>query len=186
MEFSVYLAFNGTCAEAMNFYKEALGANMVTMQRFSDMPPNPNMPVAEEDKNKVLHCSIEKDGQHIMASDSNSKHPVTFGNNATISVNLHSDEEIERVFNAISAGGNVTMRLGDTFWGAKFGMCTDNSVHAGCLIMISRRRKGYSDSVIPKENLCVEQRFSLGIVKEPEIKEIIVYYSLCIFPIRYH
>ena len=125
MEFSTYLNFNGTCEEAMNFYKDALGAEMKGMQRYSDMPPNPDMPVAEEDKNKVLHCSIEKDGYIIMASDANAQHPITFGDNASISVSFKTEEEVDKIYAAISAGGKVTMPLQDTFWGAKFGMCVD-------------------------------------------------------------
>lgn len=122
MEFSVYLNFNGNCEDAMNFYKEALGAEMKMMQRFGDSPmPN----VAEEDKHKVLHCGIEKDGFFIMASDTMSKDHVTFGNNSSISLNFHNEAEIDQTFAAISEGGKVTMPLQDTFWGAKFGMCED-------------------------------------------------------------
>ena len=121
MEFSVYLAFNGQCEAAMNFYKDALGAEMKMMQRYSDSP----MPHAPEDANLILHSNMEKDGFILMGSDGSSKHPVTFGDNAAISINFHSDEEITRVFNAISAGGHITMPLQDTFWGARFGMCKD-------------------------------------------------------------
>ncbi len=95
------------------------------MQRFSDMPPMPGIEMSDENKNKVLHCSIGRDGWSIMASDGNSAHTVTFGNNASISLNFKSEEEIEKTFAAISADGNVTMPLQDTFWGARFGMCTD-------------------------------------------------------------
>ena len=121
MEFSIYLNFNGTCEEAMNFYKDALGAEMKMMQRYGESP----MPHDEADKNRVLHCGIEKDGFLIMASDSNAQHPVTFGNNAAISINFHNEAEIDRIYAALSAGGQQTMPLQDTFWGAKFGMCTD-------------------------------------------------------------
>jgi PhnB protein len=123
MNYSVYLAFDGTCEEAMNFYKDALVAEMIQMSRFGDMPDAPPMP--EEQKNRVLHSIIGRDGWVIMASDSNDQHPVTFGNNASISLDFKSEEEIDKTFAAISAGGNVTMPLQDTFWGAKFGMCVD-------------------------------------------------------------
>lgn len=123
----MYLAFNGTCEEAMNFYKDALGLEMISMQRFGDMPPMPGAPpISAEEKNRVLHCTIGKEGSmQLMASDSNAMHPVTFGNNASISLNFMTEEEIDKTFAAISEGGNITMPLQDTFWGAKFGMCTD-------------------------------------------------------------
>ena len=126
MDYSVYLTFNGNCEEAMNFYKDALGAEMISIQRFGDMPPMPGAPpLSDEDKKRVLHCNIGKDGRTIMASDSQAHHPVTFGNNAAISLNFSNEADIDRTFAAISAGGNITMPLQDTFWGAKFGMCSD-------------------------------------------------------------
>jgi len=123
MEFSVYLMFNGNCEEAMNFYQNALGAEQVSMQRYGESP----MPAADgEWKEKILHCGIQKDGFLIMASDSRDKNGgIATGNNVQISINLHSEEEVNSVFANISAGGTVTMELQDTFWGARFGMCTD-------------------------------------------------------------
>lgn len=123
MEFSAYLMYNGNCEAAINFYKDALDANMLHLQRFGDSE------MAEIDpawKDKILHCGIEKDGFIIMASDSrNSRGGVVRGDNVQLSVNHNSEEEIDAVFAAISEGGNITMPLQDTFWGAKFGMCVD-------------------------------------------------------------
>jgi PhnB protein len=123
MEFSVYLMFNGECEEAMNFYREALGAEMKMMQRYGESP----MPSEDPEWNqKIMHCGIQKDGFLIMASDSRDKNGgIINGNNVHISLNFMSEEEISSTFEAISAGGQITMPLQDTFWGAKFGMCTD-------------------------------------------------------------
>ncbi|MEO6833481.1 MAG: VOC family protein [Chitinophagaceae bacterium] len=123
MEFSVYLMFNGNCEAAINFYKEALGANLLHLQRFgeSDMPD-----IDPVWKDKILHCGIEKEGFIIMGSDSkDSTGGVVRGDNVQLSINHTSEEEIDKTFAAISAGGNITMPLQDTFWGAKFGMCVD-------------------------------------------------------------
>ena len=123
MEFSVYLMFNGDCEAAINFYVKALGAEMKHLQRFGESPMATGDPEQDE---KILHCGIEKDGFMIMASDNNDKKEgIVSGNNVHVSVNLNSESEIENVFNAISEGGTITMPLEDTFWGAKFGMCTD-------------------------------------------------------------
>ena len=123
MEFSVYLMFNGNCEAAINFYKEALDANLLHLQRFgeSDMPD-----IDPVWKDKILHCGIEKEGFIIMGSDSkDSTGGVVRGDNVQLSINHTSEEEIDKTFVAISAGGNITMPLQDTFWGAKFGMCVD-------------------------------------------------------------
>jgi PhnB protein len=123
MEFSVYLMFNGNCEEAMNFYRDALDADMKMMQRYGDSPMPSDDPVWNQ---KIMHCGIQKDGFFIMASDSRDKNGgIIGGNNVQISINFHSEEEINKIFNAISEGGYVTMPLQDTFWGARFGMCTD-------------------------------------------------------------
>jgi PhnB protein len=75
---------------------------------------------------KIMHCAIRKDRFLIMASDSRDKKGgIVTGNNVQISVGFESQEEIDRTFAAISAGGTITMPLQDTFWGARFGMCTD-------------------------------------------------------------
>ena len=50
---------------------------------------------------------------------------ITFGNNFTISINADSSEEADKIFNALSVGGNISMPLANTFWGSYFGMLTD-------------------------------------------------------------
>jgi PhnB protein len=121
MEFNIYLTFNGNCEEAMNFYKDVLGGEIVMISKFGDAP----MPVEESQKGKVLHGILHAAGTKFMFSDTDGNHKVTFGDNFSASLNFHSDEEITKVFNTMSAGGKVTMDLQDTFWGARFGMCED-------------------------------------------------------------
>jgi PhnB protein len=121
MEMNIYLYFNGNCEDAMNFYKEALGGNILNISRFGDAP----MPSGEEHKNKIMHAVMEVAGTTLMFSDSSENRKVAFGDNFSVSINCHSDEEITGAFNAMSAGGNITMPLQDMFWGAKFGMCCD-------------------------------------------------------------
>ena len=117
----IYLFFNGNCEEAMNFYKDALGGNILSISRYGEAP----MPSSEDYKNKVMHGIMEAAGTKMMFSDSNENHKTTFGDNFSISIDCKSDGEITSVFEAMSSGENVTMPLQDTFWGAKFGMCCD-------------------------------------------------------------
>ena len=62
-----------------------------------------------------------------MASDSLSGTAFNFyrGNNFAISLDCNTIAEQQRFFDALGAGGTVTMALQDTFWGARFGMITD-------------------------------------------------------------
>ncbi|WP_128546899.1 VOC family protein [Larkinella soli] len=121
MNLNCYLTFNGDCEQAMNFYSQALNGTIQYMQRFGESP----MEIPETAKNRVMHAVLSFGDNVLMASDSMPDFPVQPGTHCSLSLNLTSGDEIERVFGAISEGGNVTMPLEDTFWGARFGMCTD-------------------------------------------------------------
>jgi PhnB protein len=125
MQFVIYLTFKGNCEEAMNFYANAFNTQIASMQRFGDMPADEAYPVAEEEKNLVMHSSIVMGGQTLMASDAGKNHPFVLGNNISISIDCRSMDEIRRLYAGLSEGGQQTMPLSDTFWGAHFGMCTD-------------------------------------------------------------
>lgn len=115
-----YLTFNGNCREAMTFYKESLDAGLEIMD-FGSAP----MEVPEEAKNNVLHAILTRDGITLMASDCRPGQPVKAGDNVSLSVNCTSRAQADTFFNRLGAGGTVTMPLEDTFWGAYFGMLTD-------------------------------------------------------------
>ena len=121
-----YLTFAGDCEEAFNFYKSVFGGEFLSISRFSDTPPDAFKPEANE-ANMIMHVSLPiGKGTILMGSDSPSKMgPVTKGNNSSIAIQTNDREEATRLFNGLSAGGNVTMPLGDAFWGAYFGMFTD-------------------------------------------------------------
>lgn len=84
--------------------------------------------VSEEDKDKIMHVSLPISKEtSLMGSDTGGEWSSRYqaGNNFSISINADSKEEAEKLFNGLSAGGQVTMPLSDTFWGAYFGMFTD-------------------------------------------------------------
>ena len=123
-----YLTFDGNCEEAFNFYKSVFGGQFPMVGRFGDMPPAEGMPPLPEDaKNRIMHITLPISEETIlMGSDTMpGVHEHKVGNNISLSINTNSREEAERVFHGLSEGGNVTMPLSDTFWGAYFGMWTD-------------------------------------------------------------
>jgi len=123
-----YLTFDGNCEEAFNFYKSVFGGEFPMVGRFGDMPPAEGMPPLPEDaKNRIMHITLPISEETIlMGSDTMpGVHEHKIGNNISLSINTNSREEAERVFHGLSEGGNVTMPLSDTFWGAYFGMWTD-------------------------------------------------------------
>jgi PhnB protein len=122
MKLEVYLTFDGNCEEAMNFYKEVFGGEIVGRQRFSE---NPGMPVPDENKDQILHCRLEFDGNVLMASDNMPGGKTISGSNVSLTLGSRDRARTEKVFNQLAAGGKIGMPLQDTFWNAYFGMVTD-------------------------------------------------------------
>ncbi len=124
---NTYLNFNGNCEEAFNFYKSVFGGEFNYIGRFGEMPPSDEFTVSERDKNKVMHVSLPTGSSVLMGSDNGEQYEASFvkGNNFSVSINADSREEAENLYNGLSAGGQVTMPMSDTFWGAYFGMFTD-------------------------------------------------------------
>jgi PhnB protein len=124
-----YLNFDGTAEEAMTFYKSVLGGEfMGGVMRWGEVPGCEEMNLREEDKGKVMHMALPiSDGNVIMASDSlNGFGPsLSVGNNVTMALGPETREEADRLFNGLSAGGNVQMPMADAFWGGYFGSFED-------------------------------------------------------------
>jgi PhnB protein len=121
-----YLNFDGNCEEAFNFYKSVFGGEFPVVMRFKDGPPEMGAPAEYADK--VLHVALPiGKGNILMGSDCVPGFGPTLkvGNNFSVSVSADSDDEAKRVFDSVSAGGNVVMPLGQAFWGALFGMAVD-------------------------------------------------------------
>lgn len=125
---NAYLNFKGNCEEAFNFYRSVFGGEFPFVGRYKDMPPTEGSHASETDGEKIMHISLPISKETIlMGSDIGGEwasHTV-IGNNIQLSVNTDSEEEANRIFNALSDGGRVNMPLEKTFWGALFGMFTD-------------------------------------------------------------
>src|SRR5437867_3023516 len=118
-----YLFFNGSCEQAVEFYGKALGAQVEMMMRFKDSPepPQPGM-VPPGFENKIMHASFRIGQTTVMASDGCAAEKASFQG---FSLSLPSETEAERVFAALSDGGQVRMPLTKTFWSPRFGMVAD-------------------------------------------------------------
>ena len=125
MPLNVYLHFNGNCREVFEFYRSVFGGDFASFATFREMADQAGM--SEEEKDGVLHVAYDIGGATLMGSDVPSAFapPVTQGNNFSISYQTESRRQTESLFKRISEGGRITMPLGDTFWGAYFGSCTD-------------------------------------------------------------
>lgn len=122
-----YLLFTDKCEEAFNYYKSIFGGDFSYVGRYKDMPPQQENPVAETDKEKIMHISLPlSGGTMLMGSDSGAEWAnPTLGNNVTLSITASTKDEADNCFNGLSAGGKVKMPMDKTFWGDYFGMCED-------------------------------------------------------------
>ena len=116
-----YLNFNGQTRDAMKFYQDCLGGELV-MQKISESPMAARVP--SEMGAKILHSSLTKNNLVLMASDMLGNNIVK-GNSISLCVTCSSDEEINSFFSKLSAGGTVVEPLHQSFWGATFGSLTD-------------------------------------------------------------
>lgn len=121
-----YLNFNGNTEEAFNFYRSVFGGEFITLQRFRDTPEAGKIPANEQDK--IMHVALPiGQGNILMATDAleSMGQKLVTGNNITLSISADSEAEADKLFNALAAGGQVSMPLEKAFWGAYFGMLTD-------------------------------------------------------------
>ncbi|WP_434657367.1 VOC family protein [Chromobacterium violaceum] len=119
-----YLNFNGGRAEeALNFYREALDGEIAMLMRYADAPKD-MPPMGDIDPSWVMHARLTLGANVLMISDTD--RPMASGQQITLSINLEGDTAAaERVFAALSKGGQVTVPLGKTFWNALFGCFSD-------------------------------------------------------------
>lgn len=121
MKLIPYLHFAGNAREVLNFYKNALGGDIVQLGTYGESP----MPGDEDYKDKVMHARFVFDGNMIMISDVFKGQPVSTNGNIQLSVDVDTESKLDEVFNKMAEGGTVTMPLADQFWGARFGMLQD-------------------------------------------------------------
>ena len=122
-----WINFNGNAEEAFTFYKSVFGGEFVKIIRFKDLS-SPGFPVADNDANKIMHIALPI-GKHnmLIANDV----PEFMGrvneneNRSKISVSAESREEADKIFNGLSAGGDIEGQIGDSPWGSYAGMFRD-------------------------------------------------------------
>jgi PhnB protein len=107
----------------MRFYEKTLGGKIEMMMKYSEAPPDPSHPKFEGDA--IMHASMTLDGHRLMASDMPPGMPFEPMKGMTVSLSYKTAEEGRKIFDALSAGGQVHMPFGKTFWADGFGMCVD-------------------------------------------------------------
>ena len=121
-----HINFNGNAEEAFNFYKSVFGGEFAKIMRFKDLS-SPEFPVAENEANKIMHIALPIGKNILMANDV----PESMGrtneneNRSKIVISAESKEEADKLFNGLSAGGQIEGPIGDSPWGSYFGCFRD-------------------------------------------------------------
>jgi PhnB protein len=123
MQVQPYLNFDGRCEEAIEFYRAAIGAEVLRLVRFKDHP-EPHDPRMTAPRDKVMHASLRVGETTVMASDGRCQGRPSF-QGVSLSLTVADDAEAERRFAALADGGQVQMPLTKTFFSSRFGMVAD-------------------------------------------------------------
>jgi PhnB protein len=122
MQVQPYLFFDGRCDEAIAFYRRAIGAEVTMLMRFQDSPDPAMAPPGGADK--IMHAALRIGETTVLASDGRCQGQPTFEGFA-LSLNAADEADAERLFGALSEGGQVRMPLAKTFFSSRFGTLAD-------------------------------------------------------------
>jgi PhnB protein len=122
-----HINFNGNAEEAFTFYKSVFGGAFAKIIRFKDLS-SPEFPVAEKEENKIMHIALPIGKNNmLMANDV----PENMGrtneneNRSKIAISAESKEEADKLFNGLSAGGQIEGLIGESPWNTYFGCFRD-------------------------------------------------------------
>jgi PhnB protein len=119
-----YLGFNGNCAEAVRFYERVLGAKIEILMDGADSPMADQIP--KEFAQRILHARLAfPDGGYLYAGDAPAHVPYEGIKGVSITLNYDTAAQAQKVFDALSAGGTVTMPMQPAFWAKTWGMLID-------------------------------------------------------------
>jgi len=122
MQVQSYLFFDGRCEEALEFYRKALDAEVTMLMRYKDSPDTANQPPNSGDK--IMHASFIVGETTVLASDGHCSGHTEF-KGFGLSLTVATEADAQKLFAALSAGGQVLTPLVKTFFSPAFGMTAD-------------------------------------------------------------
>ena len=125
MNLEIFFNFDGNCREAVEFYAKVFKSEVKNLMTFGQAPPDPNFPLQEADRDKLMYADVKIGGITVMFMDMPSGFPLVEGNNINPTISMDSKEEVERIFNELKDGGEVSMELQQTFFSELYGMVKD-------------------------------------------------------------
>jgi PhnB protein len=124
MQVQPYLNFNGRCQEAIDFYRKAVGAEVIMVMQFKDCPEPQQAMMAPQNKEKVMHAAFKIGESTVLASDGRCTGKPNF-EGISLTLNAKDEAEAKRLYGALAEGGQAQMPLAKTFFSPSFGMLAD-------------------------------------------------------------
>lgn len=125
MTIHAYVSFNGNCREALDFYAHVFEAEPPMLMTYGDTPDNPDFPISEEMKKRVMHARMTMDGTDVMFADAFPGMPFTAGNNVGLSIGSPDLGKIGAYYDRLKEGGQVVLEMQETFWSKGYGKVID-------------------------------------------------------------
>jgi PhnB protein len=119
MQLDVYVNYPGNCEQAFRFYEQHLGGKITQVSRHGEQP-NPNIPA--DWKQKILHARLEVGGTILMGADIPKAEPMR---SAYLTLTVDSDKEADRIYALLTRGGEIFMKMQETFFASRFAMFRD-------------------------------------------------------------
>ena len=120
MKLNTYVNFAGTCAEAFRFYEKHLGGKIGMVMTRGELPDQSQ--VNPESRSAVVHARISIGDTELLGADIDGAQPMR---SAYLSLSVQSDSEAERIYSALSDGGQVFMPMQETFFATRFAQLRD-------------------------------------------------------------
>ncbi len=121
LKLNTYVNYKGNCREAFQFYEKHLGGKITMISTFNDIPDKSHMP-GENWEDKILHAQIEIGDGVLMGADIPNAEPMR---SAYITLSVSDEDETERIYNLLSDGGQIFIKMDKTFFASKFAMFRD-------------------------------------------------------------
>jgi PhnB protein len=121
MQLTTYVNYGGNCEAAFQFYEQHLGGRITMLMRHDEAPnaqPRPDW------GKKVLHARLALGGTELLGADIP---PDRFQpmRSAYLTLTLDTDADAERVYALLTDGGEIFMRMEQTFFASRFAMLRD-------------------------------------------------------------
>ncbi|WP_342563895.1 VOC family protein [Paenibacillus sp. FSL R7-0345] len=125
IEVNPFIMLEGTAREAISFYQESLGANLLFMQTVGEGPLDHDVPLSEEDMARIAHSVLRIGETTMFVADLEPGQTRQTGNGLNLCISTNDAETSEQLYNVLKEGGQVDIELGPAYFSTAYGMVTD-------------------------------------------------------------